>query len=234
MSRDMTYLTRELNVEVDQFLWRSTTHGELNEDDLRKPPGIKNLEAWGNVKAPSGKRSGKTFRQIYEEEKMYMNQIWNRSAVTSWVRSLQLYGRHRRAASLEATKRAMEANPDWEKEENAKLKAIQNQWQGWRPASPKASPEKGPQTPSQMPITPASSHSWVMVSPKQTEGYMKTENKRPKEVEKEMMSDNMSVERDPEKIQQLQTKIAILQRELNKELGQSQSTPATSSGTEAA
>lgn len=203
-------------MDVDQYLWRSKTHGTVDEKDLCKPPGIKNLEGWGQVKAPSGKHQGKSFQHIYEEDKMYVNHLWNRSAVSSWVRSFQLYCRHRRTASEEAWNRAKEANPGWEK---------------W-------GQEQRPTTPRQMPVLPKTSspsaHSWTMVDPPKTEGYMKTENKRPKEAETEFEEDQMNVEKDPAKIQQLQTQIAILQRELSKELGQGKVHPASSSGAESA
>lgn len=207
MSRDTSYLTRELEVDVDQYLWRSTTHGMIDDRDMRKPPGVKNLQGWGDVKAPQGKHGGKKFHQIYEEDPQYVNQLWNRTGVSSWVRSFQLYCRHRRAASREALVK------QHAKEQEQMPIPPASSTHSWQAPQPKAS-------------SPTDSTSWQMVSPRKTQGYVKTENKRTPDVLEEKKG--MMTDPDVNKVQALQTQIAILQRELQKEMSGAQ--PSQKSG----
>ncbi|CAL1130953.1 unnamed protein product [Cladocopium goreaui] len=95
-----SYLDRVLTTPTDPSLQTSTHHEDLPEV-LMRPPGINTLTDWGRVKASSGKHASKPFATIYEDDRMYVTQLWNRRGVSSWVRSFQLYCRERRAASQE-------------------------------------------------------------------------------------------------------------------------------------
>jgi hypothetical protein len=95
-----SYLDRVLTTPTDPSLQTSTHHEDLPEV-LMRPPGINTLTDWGRVKASSGKHASKPFATIYEDDRMYVKQLWNRRGVSSWVRSFQLYCRERRAASQE-------------------------------------------------------------------------------------------------------------------------------------
>ena len=55
-----TYRTAELILPEDETRGFPGTHGDIGA--ISKPPGINTLEKWGQVKAPSGKYPGLTFR----------------------------------------------------------------------------------------------------------------------------------------------------------------------------
>ena len=95
-----SYLDRQLTTPVDGSLQVNQQHDEF-PPVLTRPPGINTLTDWGRTKAPSGKHATRTFADLYENERGYVNQLWSRRAVSTWVRSFQLYCRERRASSQE-------------------------------------------------------------------------------------------------------------------------------------
>ncbi|CAL1166937.1 unnamed protein product [Cladocopium goreaui] len=99
----VNYLQKSLTSPVDPSLHGNATYQELPQS-LSRPPGVANLEEWGSVIAPSGKHHQKTYAVIYETDRKYVSQMWNRRAVAPWARSFQLYCRHRREASIEKQK----------------------------------------------------------------------------------------------------------------------------------
>ena len=80
----------------------SATHGNIGE--INKPPGIHTLEEWGQIRAPSGKYPGSTFAEIFQKDQVYVQHMWNRRGVSSWVRSFQMYCR---------AVRKLEPSPDY-------------------------------------------------------------------------------------------------------------------------
>lgn len=99
---NQAYLMKLLAVPVDEAL-EHTSPKERAEvpQELARPPGIQNLVEWGQLQAPAGKHEGRTFAELYDNQSGYVNQMWNRKSVSSWVRSFQLYCRLRRDASRE-------------------------------------------------------------------------------------------------------------------------------------
>eukprot|EP00435_Cladocopium_sp_Y103_P031089 s3158_g7.t2 len=214
-----TYLDRVLTTPTDNSLLSHQTHGDLPQA-LMRPPDINTLTDWGYLKAPSGKHATKTFAAIYELDQGYVNQMWNRRGVSSWVRSFQMYSRARRSASEEARRRMRMEMP-----------AVQT------PVPPPRSPMVSQAAlPGPSVMTKASMPPHVMSpSPKSSsstglEEWTKipVETPIPNEVNKGKrglvtQEQSMSIQPDTEKVGKLQTQIAILQRELQKELKGSKS-----------
>ena len=204
-----SYLDRMLTTPTDPTLQTSTSHDALPEV-LMRPPGINTLTDWGRTVAPSGKHATKTFAAIYEDDRMYVKQLWNRRGVSSWVRSFQLYCRERRAASLERQRltRGEEQSPPrvppTEQKPIPKMANVifQRNKKGYV-GTPTREEADWIQIPIDQPVT--------------------GENKNGK---REMTPGTSSMETqvDQEKVHKLQTQIAILQRELQKETQGAQST----------
>ncbi|CAL1139692.1 unnamed protein product [Cladocopium goreaui] len=204
------YLDRMLTTPMDGNLMGYHTHGDLPQA-LVRPPDINTLTDWGYLKAPSGKHASKSFAAIYELDQGYVNQMWNRRGVSSWVRSFQMYSRARRAASEEAKRRGRQGSP--------------------------STSQGPPMTPPQMPVPPMSSMASNTVPQPISQGKLKEKDKQsdleewtqipvetsvPCEGNKgKRVLDNpttkMETQPNKEKIVQIQTQIAILQRELQKE-----------------
>lgn len=176
---------------MDQTLHTTRVHQDLPVV-MTRPPGIENLAQWGQLVTPSGKHMGLTFAQIYERENSYVQQMWNRRAVSSWVRSFQLYCRHRREASRE------------------RLLSSQQM-----PVVPKMA-AKAMCAPKSM-VMPAmpTDGEWIHVQAPVDEKQMK----RGRATESNAMVTNPN----PDRVNQLQAQIAILQRDLQVEMhGKSQ------------
>jgi hypothetical protein len=86
MSSQVPYLKQMLTSPVDTSLQSQQQHPAM-PSVLTRPPGVENLEEWGKLRIPSGKHPGKTFAEIYENDRAYTRQMWNRKAVSSWTRS---------------------------------------------------------------------------------------------------------------------------------------------------
>lgn len=205
-----SYLDRMLTTPTDGNLMGYQTHGDLPQV-LVRPPDINTLTDWGYLKAPSGKHVTKSFAAIYELDQGYVNQMWSRRGVSTWVRSFQMYCRARRAASEEAKRRDRQGS---------------------------SSTARGPPvTPPQMPVPPMSStasttvpqpisqnKSKEKISQSDLEGWTQlpvttpvpSENVKGKRV-LDVPKDKMETQPNNERIMQIQTQIAILQRELQKE-----------------
>ena len=202
-----SYLDRQLTTPVDASLQTIRMHSELPVAQVR-PPQVNSLTDWGSMVIPSGKHVNKTFSEVYEEAPSYVNQMWNRHGVSTWVRSFQLYCRERRSASQEARRRKVQ-------EEIQTAYPAASGAQGQLPVMPKS---KAPQPISQVrpksKSEPNVSEGWIQIPidtpvPEQT-----ASGKRGLATS----SNNMETQVDPDKVSQLQTQIAILQRELQKEL----------------
>eukprot|EP00435_Cladocopium_sp_Y103_P012402 s206_g3.t1 len=200
-------LPKEDSVNVNQGMKSDQQCPTTASAAVDSDQGINTLTDWGRQKAPSGKHANRAFSDLYENERGYMNHLWNRRAVSTWVRSFQLYCRERRAASeenrrlhpkAEAMHKAAPAVPMREKEE-IKTRA---------PSMPCSVP-KGPSTSGVMPPDDG----WINIP---VETAVPEESKS---VKRNMPSPSTSMAStpNPEKVAQLQAKIAILQRELDKE-----------------
>jgi hypothetical protein len=91
--KSQPYLTTELQLPVDDSLEFKEIHNQ--DGEIMKPPGVTTLEEWGKIHAPSGKHSGKTFQEIFDQDPNYVFQLRNRRGVSAWVRNFQMYARAR-------------------------------------------------------------------------------------------------------------------------------------------
>eukprot|EP00435_Cladocopium_sp_Y103_P025876 s3236_g6.t1 len=152
------------------------------------PPGIRTLAQWGEQRIPSGKKAGKTFNEVFMENDGYMMQVKNRKAVSPWLRSFQNYLTAR-----------------WKHRALQQLPVTPMQSQGV--------PSDGSKMTKPSQSSRAPDHDWEKV------GYPSTSHKRAiPEIEKGTSSStSMTTEPNQDKIEKLQTQIAILQRELARE-----------------
>eukprot|EP00435_Cladocopium_sp_Y103_P075797 s178_g65.t1 len=202
-----SYLDRMLTTPTDQSLLVPSKQHDEFPPVLTHPPGINTLTDWGRQKAPSGKHANRTFSDLYENERGYMNQLWNRRAVSTWVRSFQLYCRERRAASKENRR----LHPKVEAMHKASPPVPMRGKEEGKTVTPPMSctVQKGPSTSSMM----HHDDGWINIP---VETAVPEESKS---VKRNMPSPSTSMAStpNPEKVAQLQAKIAILQRELDKE-----------------
>lgn len=188
------YQLEELSGEEDVTLSRET-HEPMNYTYV-VPPGVSNLQEWGKLTFQTGKYKGHLFSEIFEKETWYVQMILSNTRLKSVdMLSFQNFCKAR------------------------KKKLAQNMIQG--PILPKtharrhAAMSSGPIPDHQHQGQAKGSESeWshVEVEPtlnpkeKQKRGYAQTKSSQP-----------MAVEGDEQKINELQTQIAILQRELAKQ-----------------
>ena len=91
------YLDKVIHAEEDPRLQGSHHHGGAVPVAIQRPPGITTLRQWGKLVIPSGKHAGKTYEETHQDGG-YVHQIWNRRAVSGWLRSFQMYCRKRQKA----------------------------------------------------------------------------------------------------------------------------------------
>ena len=91
------YLDVPLTIEVDPNLRGAHQYPDTIHEDIQCPPGISTLRQWGQTKIPSRKHAGKSFEEAHADLG-YVHQIWNRRAVSAWLRSFQMYCRMRQHA----------------------------------------------------------------------------------------------------------------------------------------
>eukprot|EP00435_Cladocopium_sp_Y103_P038647 s1426_g10.t1 len=207
------YLTRTLKSPIDPSLQIKKEHQEMPEI-LTRPPGIATLEEWGQLKALSGKHQSRTFEDLYLNERGYVNQLWNRKAVTSWIRSFQLFCRHRREASVDHQQREareqglqMPISPHMTPEVQELIRQGGAPW--WSPRrnaqaiQAKAMAKKAASSSTKTP----EDQEWQLLQEKNLKRGLSTENVQ-----------NMETQPNAEKVTQIQAQIAILQRELQREL----------------
>jgi hypothetical protein len=85
------YLEEELSGEEDPGLTQNVTYMNAPDVNYKIPPGIRTLAQWGQQTFPTGKKAGKTFAQVFDEDDGYLMQVKNRKAVSPWMRSFQNY-----------------------------------------------------------------------------------------------------------------------------------------------
>ena len=96
------YLKADLQLPEDETLRFREIH--TAEGEIKKPPGVQNLEEWGQIRAPSGKHPGKSFKEIYGQDPNHVSQLKNRRGVSAWLRNFQMYSR----ARLEITNKMLQ------------------------------------------------------------------------------------------------------------------------------
>jgi hypothetical protein len=183
-----SYLYAELSGEEDPELAMSKTHMDTPDEKYKIPPGIRTLHQWGEQKFPSGKHQGKTFFQVFQEDDGYLMQVKNRKAVSTWMRSFQNYIR---AMWLQRSRQ-----PQMSKPENVNL-TMGNQMKNQ---------SKGVLLPSQSSQNQSKDNEWEKVSSLKRQSAEKEQDKQ--------QTITMHTEVNREKVEKLQTQIAILQREL--------------------
>eukprot|EP00435_Cladocopium_sp_Y103_P026975 s1765_g6.t1 len=224
------YLDRMLTTPVDDSLMSNRTHGDLPQA-LMRPPDINTLTDWGYLKAPSGKHATKTFAAIYEVDQGYVNQMWNRRGVSSWVRSFQMYSRARRAASEESKRRLRISQPQPQSMSQMPMVPLPRQDQILAQCQQQKKELTGNPR-SNMPQSSGSAQGKEAVSPTGLEEWTKipVDTPVPTEVNKGKRNlieseQDMNIQPDAAKVGHLQMQIAVLQRELQKELKGSASDP---------
>ena len=203
MSHSQGYLDEALTVEVDPNLRGSHQFPESVPETLTRPPDIASLRQWGQLKIPSGKHAGKTFSEAHQDLG-YRHQVWNRRAVSSWLRSFQMYCRM-----------VQHMRPDETAMSSTQVIAEPVMTQSPQPNKAAKPITKVKETMNQTrPSTTVGE--WIEVEkPNQVAPSQGRVNKRGSTT---ASSNRMSTEADPEKIQKLRTQIAILERELANEL----------------
>ena len=205
---DLSYLDRPLDSKVDQSLTMPKKVSETQTDVFLRPPEVNTLRDWGQMILPDGRHKGKTFEEAYTDQN-YVFQLRNRKATSNWVKNFQMYGRarvqHDHAHSQEMFNKGIPVTTEM-------LSQIVTKAGSMIPI-PKALPKAEPKGTSSV-----ASEDWVKVTGKQVP---KTDPiKRPvSEVTRsEAPRSSMMMELNAEKVQQIQTQIALLQRELAKEI----------------
>ena len=212
MEAAVPYLSKMLTSPVDESLKEHRVFHDA-PTFLSRPPGVANLAEWGALTIPSGKHQSKTYATVYEKERSYVNQVWNRKAVAPWLRSFQLYCRHRREASVENQR------------EETKKQGLQ------MPISPHMTPETAAliRAGGAPWLTPRTNDRLIkekakMDAAKSASSEGEKEWTHVSEIEKgskrslPIQNNNMETQPNADKIAQLQAQIASLQRDLNIEL----------------
>lgn len=191
-----SYLTMELSGDEDPDLQSNKMYLDAPSLQYKTPPGVKNLQQWGETVIPSGKQRGRTFQDVVENDPCYVFQIRHRKAVSPWLRSLQNYLIAREKYQLRHQV----------------------------PIPPKVQGDVNRPKPTPLPKASAtkekSNKEWEvitqMTSTSSTPAKAAT-NKRAPEAMEYQDKINMPVEPDAERVQQIRTQIALLQRELARE-----------------
>ena len=208
MSHSKGYLDETLTVEVDPNLRGSHQFPNSVPTTVTRPPNISTLRQWGQLVIPSGKHAGKTFMEAHEDLG-YVHQIWNRKAVSSWLRSFQMFCRmYQKLTPSTMTDFASEESVEPMMGTSSQSQgAIQQQTRmGIKVAQ--AMPQPAPSS-----TSPPSATEWTHI-----EAATAQSNRAPKRGSKTAEGSRMSTEANQQKVQALRTQIAILQRELANEL----------------
>ena len=204
-----------LTCKVDPRL--STNHHFPEEVpvEIQRPPGINTLREWGFQPIPSGKHVGKTFEEAHTDLG-YVKQLKNRKAVSAWVRSFQMYCRARSkieyAHALQLREQGIEVDlTDLHTQVTQPTANIVTPTPKpmSRPASSTAQSQK----------TPAEAEEWITIEeetkiPKETS----RNSKRGRSKAQPSKPGKMAVEPNTDRVQALRTQIAILERELAREV----------------
>ena len=198
----------ELSGEEDAALVQETHQPHTYQ--YKVPAGIRNLHQWGLETFQSGKHKGKTFAETYEKDSGYAQFILHNTRLTSVdMLSFQNY--------VKATKK----------------KLSQEMLQG--PIMPKTQAHRhsamsSGRLPNKVPPGPAtgSEAEWIPIDPLSLSSPEKpTSETHKRGYSQTMVPTQMVIEENSEKVNELQTQIAILQRELAKQKAPQSNDPQT-------
>jgi len=209
MSQDLH--DQQLTFRIDPKLSTTAQYPESAPAEIQRPPGISTLREWGQLKVPSGKFGGKTFEQAHSDL-CYVRQMWNRKAVSAWVRSFQMYCRARSQATHEYAYKMQEQGIEVDLVKH--LSQVSNGANSSFNAEPK--PISKPKTPIGVTQEKDKAGEWIKI-----EEEMKSTNEHsraPKRVNSKPKASAMAVEPNHHRVQEIRTQIAILERELAKEV----------------
>ena len=191
-----SYLVQDLSGDEDPGLQSNRTYMDAPSRQYKVPPGIRNLQQWGETMIPSGIQQGQTFSEVYDNHPCYIFQIRNRKAVSPWLRNLQNYVIARQ-----------------------KYEAL-NQTPILPTSAGSGQPSKSPTT-----SRPSAPHvkteaEWEMITKAGSTSSNTKKSQAPKRTTSETEKSGkakMTVEPNAERVWQIQTQIALLQRELARE-----------------
>ncbi|CAL1155944.1 unnamed protein product, partial [Cladocopium goreaui] len=202
---------QQLTFRIDPKLSTTAQYPESAPAEIQRPPGISTLREWGQLKVPSGKFGGKTFEQAHSDL-CYVRQMWNRKAVSAWVRSFQMYCRARSQATHEYAYKMQEQGIEVDLVKH--LSQVSTGANSSFNAEPK--PISKPKTPIGVTQEKDKAGEWIKI-----EEEMKSTNEHsraPKRVNSKPKASAMAVEPNHHRVQEIRTQIAILERELAKEV----------------
>lgn len=195
-----SYLEAELSGEEDPVLAISGQDPSAAMKEYKVPPGIQNLAQWGTLTFSEGKYENLSFSHVFETEKKYVKWMSNRKVVKPCFLSFQNYviAREKQESKLMT---AMQPKAM----ANAKTKSFGNRkTQGYL--------KEG---------------EWDVIHlDNKMPGTSSTERTCGSQTKRSAMASitppttpaSMTLETDPQKVHRLQAQIAILQRELAREI----------------
>ena len=209
---DTSHLNRQLTGPVDPSLQDDRTK---TTEVFQRPPDVNTLREWGQCRLPSGKHQGKTFEQAYLD-RGYVYQLKNRVGVSTWVKSFQNYSRARTEMDYQHTL-YLQRNGS-----SVTLDMVTQASCGYNPVpSPQIKPKAVPvpqATPKAAPKDQESSSSEAWIKIEEKSPVESTKRPAPKPKASEAQPAAMQHELNSERIHHLQTQIAVLQRELAREV----------------
>eukprot|EP00435_Cladocopium_sp_Y103_P062813 s917_g24.t1 len=173
---------------------------------FQRPPEVNTLRDWGKLVMPDGKHRGKTFEQAFADQN-YVFQLKNRRATSAWVKNFQMYSRCRVHYDYAHSKEMYEKGIPVTTEMLSQMVS--------QPADQAIVPSEIPKAKAQSSKSNCPDD-WTQVEEvpiKKAEISKRTAS----QVSGKTSQRSMSMEPDTEKINRLQTQIALLQRELAKE-----------------
>eukprot|EP00435_Cladocopium_sp_Y103_P031908 s2451_g8.t1 len=208
MSSSVGYLDQIIQAEEDPRLMGSHQHADAVPTTIQRPPGVSTLRQWGQLIIPSGKHAGKSFEEAHKDLG-YVHQIWNRRAVSGWLRSFQMYCRQRQKVDPELDPRFSTTMPVSRVIPPAPLS----------PEVPRRTTTvpKAKSHATAGPSHPTTSEGWTQIE--ETSNAEPVNPRQPKRaIQAATSSSRMSTETNQDRVQQIQTQIAILERELAREM----------------
>lgn len=200
MSLQDQMFEKQLSGDEDATLGRTDHRGTSGYQGktYKTPPGISNLREWGEERILSGKMAGKSFKKIFEEHPDYVNQMRNRAKLSPLFQSFQYYIHAREKYEVRYHQEMMTQPQPMAKSTPEKKKGV----------------AKG-EVKNRNQMTASGSWEVVTTSDNQEEnkGSSTTKRNSSKMTEQTPASRPMATG-DQHQVQQLQTQIAILQREL--------------------
>ena len=187
------YLDDPLTISVDPELRGNSQYQENIKGPIQRPPGVETLRQWGQIVIPSGKHAGQSFAETHSDM-CYVHQVWNRKAVSPWLRSFQMYCRMRQHAAPTSE----EIFDKVEKEPQKTAAAM---------AAPKGMIKINESKMS----PPAQNSEWTKIE--SSAAVSSETNRKPKRGSATGSTTGMETEINHQRVQELKTQIAILERQ---------------------